>query len=1422
MESLHDFIKELVWSTPIGWNMIGHADAEGSPDNLMSFQITQVLLLASPYELFLMEDEVDPSMPSPSGNAEVVIQSSPFITRVSTLAQAEEAVKKRHFDMIVTLSQFNDDGMIKTVSTLRQLAGPSVPLFPLCTTLLPEVTSFPPPATGNQPKQDPNVSSVLPSSSPPLLSSPFDVQSTNSPVPSFPPHAHLESHQPASQQTPSNPLRPYLAHTPEIGPLAIPSVWKWNGSALIFSTLMKMVEDAHNVQDDVTLGSSVIVYVEHNPTFYSFLIPYIYQLLEKRDQPPPSRQAEISTQHSVFTQAARPKIIHCYTFEEAVSVILQYRHAILGLICDKHIVCSNPANARDPPPHDTSTFPLHSMHPMRFGGGFELRQLLKGLGSSLFLTSDNQPPMSPFPYDRYLLPPRRSTPSTPSSGKRMLNGSQQLVGGGQPVGSPTLGYYPLPSSSPGLTPTQSVPSTKPLFSLPSYTPTIHWLSKRSQHLKTYVSRFLLVHCGLGPFVFCDPMTRVMLESAYTMDDLFTQIQKMPADCVRFHSVRNDFSKWLFAHGEGGLSLILRSFNAESKEFEAPTAAERSKKMWEFLQSAYAIYRTRHTMGIARPFSQSILDTESSFFIKVGSGSLGGKARGLLFLERLLAIRRHHFAGYNVRLPKTLVLASGCFEEFVGDNELWVLVGERKTRRAREDDEGEKRMRNEISMVTDEEIASRFLAGTMSPTLVEQIRAFMLSLHTPIAVRSSGLLEDSRHQPLAGIYATHMVPNSVHAEEEFRLEQLVSAIKLVWASTFFRNARDYLSVVGLSPSDERMSVVLQEVIGQPHNEKRFYPDVSGVVQSVNFYAIEGMKPSDGLCTIALGLGKTVVDGGSCYRFSLGRPEVSYLFGVQDYMQKTQKEFFAVDVEGKGVIPSIDEGINLQKCKLDLAEEDGTLSMIGSVYDMEDGRINDFISGDPYRCPRLVTFSRLLKMAGKITNAAQINEFSTSLSNLTVSQSTNCVATPHASFSICNQHDVEKTINELNTSARAVWNGDGASLPNTSQASIPPIQKADFARFKQARSKSYTLPLPSILTSVMKIAEWGMAGPVEMEFAANLSTSPAELVLLQLRPMLGPGGGSDSEQIKKIIDTADSRVVCARSSTALGNGVVEGIREIVFVKRDKFDKMKTVEIAAEFAKLNRQFISHNNTPYVAIGVGRWGTSSPTLGIPLDWPQICGARVLIETGFSDFHIEPSLGTHFMHNVMGLRIPFLFIPPSDARGATKNECLDWDWLESLPVMEEGEFVRWSRVEGGVGVMVDGETRRGLVVKQEGGVGVFGMTNQFTEDKEQSEEDDSCGDVDQFSFGDVHEIMERDSESPMNDLSSLDESEMLQDRPHLGTGPLSFGGERDMQGASQADSFNLIGQTFQRPTLNTTSFLFMSNSDPNDPFALSNFIKDE
>ena len=469
-----------------------------------------------------------------------------------------------------------------------------------------------------------------------------------------------------------------------------------------------------------------------------------------------------------------------------------------------------------------------------------------------------------------------------------------------------------------------------------------------------------------------------------------------------------------------------------------------------------------------------------------------------------------------------------------------------------------------------------------------MQVFLERVRDPIAVRSSSLLEDSQYHPFAGIYATHMIPNT-HADGRIRLAQLCDAIKLVYASTFFAAARKYLEVTPHRIEEEKMAVVLEPVVGTRHGDY-FYPNFAGVARSHNYYPFGHMKPEDGVASAALGLGKTVVEGGPALRFCPTHPHIlPQLADGEAFLNASQRTFFAVDLRQPERGPGVDPDQALVALDLDMAERHGTLAPIASVWSLENEAFYDGIHRPGVR---VVTFAHMLK--------------------------------------------------------------------------------------------SDLFPLAHILRRLLQIGQAGMNRPVEIEFAVNLQAERSEFAIVQVRPSVR--GGEDDEQTD--IDACPISDALCHSPHALGNGVIEGVQDVIYVKPERFDPGRTREIATQIGELNGRLMAENH-PYLLIGPGRWGSSTTTLGIPVNWGQISAARIIVETTLENFIVDPSQGSHFFQNLVCFGIGYLTVDPRADRGD-----IDWAWLDAQPASSETEFLRHVRLEHPLEAHIDGRSSRAIVLK--------------------------------------------------------------------------------------------------------------------------------
>jgi hypothetical protein len=568
-----------------------------------------------------------------------------------------------------------------------------------------------------------------------------------------------------------------------------------------------------------------------------------------------------------------------------------------------------------------------------------------------------------------------------------------------------------------------------------------------------------------------------------------------------------------------------------------------------------------------PFSREFLGSAADFTV-IGTGALGGKATGLAFARQVLATRldRGAFPSFEVSIPTLTVLATDIFDAFLRENDLHDLA---------------------LSDLADDKIAHAFQKASLPALVAGDLRSLVDRTHQPLAVRSSSLLEDALDHPFAGVYSTKMIPNNQH-DPDTRFRKLVEAIKFVYASTYFRDARSYIRAAGRTSRDEKMAVIIQEVVGERHGD-RFYPHVSGVARSHNYYAIGQREPEEGVVNLALGLGKTIVDGGIAWSYSPASPQSGPPFAsAGDLLQGTQTEFWAVNMGKPPANDPIRETEYLVRGSLVDAEEDGTLRHVASTYDPDSDRLT-VGTGSPG--PRAVTFAPLLRLG---------------------------------LFSI----------NDL-------------------------------------------------IRDHMAACRAAVGAPVEIEFALTLPAGqhgPARFGFLQVRPLV-----VSEETVAVEPGELEGPGVLVATTAALGNGTVDGVADIVYVRPETFDTAANRTIAAELDQRNRALAAAGR-PYVLIGFGRWGSSDPWLGVPVNWAQISEAKVIVESSLPSFIADPSQGSHFFHNLTSHRILYFTVRHSDARP------IDWEWLGSQAAVAETAHVRHVRLSAPLAIKADGRSGRGVI----------------------------------------------------------------------------------------------------------------------------------
>jgi CheY-like chemotaxis protein len=688
-----------------------------------------------------------------------------------------------------------------------------------------------------------------------------------------------------------------------------------------------------------------------------------------------------------------------------------------------------------------------------------------------------------------------------------------------------------------------------------------FLNKYSEKLLNELKEYILLNFGFGPFFFRNPETGEVLKEAADLKCFQEAILSLPDNVLEFHTRRDDFSKWLNARA---LFPIAKKFKeSQFDDFTSPDALRK------YIYDAIASFRVSKARGIIAEFDKSRFD-DYLFFSRIGDGNLGGKARGLAFMNSIIKKERL-FGKYSdviITIPATVVITTNIFEEFMQQNDLYKIAH---------------------SHEEDDEILNRFAAARLPKSIREDLITIASLAKSPIAVRSSSKLEDSFYQPFAGIYSTYMVP--VTANTKHTVELLETAIKCVYASVYFKTSRSYMSVTSNLLDEEKMGVILQAVCGTNQNGL-FYPTISGVARSLNYYPIAPEKPEDGIANIAFGLGKLIVEGSTSLRFSPKHPQrIIQLSDPENALQNTQKYFYAIDLDPEKFVPSTKESINLQKLRIKDAETNPAFHHVASTYDLQNHVIRDGVN---YDGKKIITFSNILN---------------------------------HKSF-----------------------------------------------------------PLAEIISDLLEISKEAMNSEVEIEFAANLTPPPGEPKVfnyLQVRPIV-----SNEYQLIDVVENVKTSDTILVSNKAMGNGTIENISHVVYVKTDSYKPGNNPAIARELELINESLRSEG-VNYILIGPGRWGSSDPWLGIPVKWPHISAARIIVESGLENYRVDPSQGTHFFHNLTSFGVGYFTI----------NQHIDdgfcnYDYLNSHEATQETTYIRVIKFQGCMKIQIDGRTNRGVVYK--------------------------------------------------------------------------------------------------------------------------------
>ena len=677
----------------------------------------------------------------------------------------------------------------------------------------------------------------------------------------------------------------------------------------------------------------------------------------------------------------------------------------------------------------------------------------------------------------------------------------------------------------------------------------------TQELTNYIER----EFGFGDFVAIDPWTGKEIARASDLEGFERVISSISPAAFRRLSDNNYLSKWLFARG---LFAIGRKVHELTIQDEADIENIRQTNI-----RLIHDYRINQALGVVARYAPDTYN-DTIWFARCGDGAMGGKGRGLAFLNHML--QKHDlydkWPELRVFVPRTMVITTEYFDRFIQENGLQYVIN---------------------ADLSDEEILSEFVAAALPSDLREALRHFIHVAHRPLAIRSSSKLEDSYYQPFAGVYSTYMIPHTENEDQELRL--LSKAVKSVYASVFYAASRGYIISTGNVPSEEKMALVLQEICGETEGNY-YFPVISGVARSINFYPVGKEKPEDGIVKVAYGLGKVVVDGEQVLRFSPKYPKhVLQTSTVDLAMRETQQSMLALSLSPEKFKTSIDDAVNLERIPIHECAQFESLKMIASTYDRENMRLVDSCYPDG---PRIVTFAQQLKFN--------------------------------------------------------------------------------------------TFPLAEIVRTLLEVAQQEMKCPVEIEFAVNLEHDPQIFHVLQIRPI-----SSDSLTAKVDWNSIDETGCFLRSQNALGVGKVDDVQDIIYLRKETFDVLKTQEMAATIREWNNRMRQQGRS-YMLIGYGRWGSQIPTLGVPVQWSDISEAKAIAECSLENFRIEPSQGSHFFQNLTSFNVGYINVDP----WARSEDLYDETVLNALPAIEETDLVRHVRLEQPLEMYIDGFANKALVKK--------------------------------------------------------------------------------------------------------------------------------
>lgn len=689
-----------------------------------------------------------------------------------------------------------------------------------------------------------------------------------------------------------------------------------------------------------------------------------------------------------------------------------------------------------------------------------------------------------------------------------------------------------------------------------------FIDKNSKKMAVDLREVVKQRFGFGDFIFRDPQTHQEVMRAHNLKEMQSAILTVPAESLLYHITRNHVSRWLRSRAMFPAAEFVKQLSWE--ELQDIDAHRRA------IFEAIVDYRRMKNQGVVAVFRRDRFDRYSNF-ARIGEGSLGGKGRGLAFIDNIV---KHHpelnqFDNATVMIPKTVVLCTDLFEEFMDHNNLYQLA---------------------LSDADDAVILDAFRRATLPASLEGDILTFIEATSSPIAVRSSSLLEDSHYQPFAGIYNTYMVP--LLDNRHRMLSMLCDAIKGVYASVFFKDSKAYMQATRNVIDQEKMAVILQEVVGRQYGD-RYYPSMSGVGRSLNYYPIGDELAEEGIVSLALGLGKYIVDGGQTLRICPHHPgKVLQMSDTEMALRETQTRFYALDLKNMGENFSVDDAFNLLKLSVREADKDGALQYLASTYNPTDQVIYPGVYPEGRK---IISFVGVL------------------------------------------EHDV--------------------------------------------------VPLPHLLREVLRLGQEAMRRPVEIEFAVEIEAASRSCVfyLLQIRPMVDV-----KSDVHINLSEIRPETILLQSNNALGHGQMDDITDVVYVKTDGYNAGNNPLIAEEISRINAKFLDRGEH-YVLVGPGRWGSSDSWLGIPVKWPNISAARIIVEAGLTNYRVDPSQGTHFFQNLTSFGVGYFTINDFNGDGVYNRAVLD-----ALPAVEETAHVRHVRFPHALSIKVDGKKKLGYVLTEE------------------------------------------------------------------------------------------------------------------------------